>query len=83
MVHWTELGRIFGNANYYHWRFITRYVYEGLPVKGEKYSAHIEKTCPCCKKEEESTDQYMQCKENKERWEALPDVLLQVFEKNK
>eukprot|EP00957_Ditylum_brightwellii_P103263 7870531-Ditylum_brightwellii.AAC.1 len=83
MAHWSESGRIFGNVDYYHQIFITRYAYECLPVKGEKYLAHTDKTFPCCKKEKESTDHYMQCKENKERWEALLGALLQVFEKNK
>eukprot|EP00957_Ditylum_brightwellii_P182910 13932560-Ditylum_brightwellii.AAC.1 len=83
MVHWADSGKIFGSTGYYHQRFLTRYVYECLPVKGEKYLARIAKTCPCYKKEEESTDHYMQCKENKERWKALSGVLLQVFKKNK
>eukprot|EP00957_Ditylum_brightwellii_P182218 13882153-Ditylum_brightwellii.AAC.1 len=49
LIKWSESGQIFCNADFYHQQFITRYVYERLPVKGEFFwhaliqSAHAAK----------------------------------------
>eukprot|EP00957_Ditylum_brightwellii_P089465 6812850-Ditylum_brightwellii.AAC.1 len=35
LIQWFESGQIFCNTDFSHQQFITRYVYERLPVKGD------------------------------------------------
>eukprot|EP00957_Ditylum_brightwellii_P124814 9513887-Ditylum_brightwellii.AAC.1 len=48
-VQMDKSGRIYKNLTYNTNHFITRYTYNCLPLRGEKYSARSDKTCPCCK----------------------------------
>eukprot|EP00957_Ditylum_brightwellii_P093927 7153151-Ditylum_brightwellii.AAC.1 len=82
-ANWEESGGVFRSRDFYHRRFITQYTYKCLPVKREKYSARADKTCPCCKKENEYFSHFIHCTENKEAWLVLLDVLLGVYEETK
>ena len=46
LIQWSESGRVFRNADFYHRQFITRYVYKRLPVKKEKNLARSDKKVP-------------------------------------
>eukprot|EP00957_Ditylum_brightwellii_P124228 9469282-Ditylum_brightwellii.AAC.1 len=78
-IDWDETSRVFCGSDFYHRRFITRYTYERLPLRGEKHSARINKICPCYEADQESNTHFMECTENKEQWSGLVQNLQPIL----
>eukprot|EP00957_Ditylum_brightwellii_P201061 15323898-Ditylum_brightwellii.AAC.1 len=74
-VDWDALERLHHNNVFYKKKFITKYIYERLSVKGEAYSGRVSKICPCCNTSDETTQHFLTCSENVERWNALEEDL--------
>eukprot|EP00957_Ditylum_brightwellii_P065807 4991626-Ditylum_brightwellii.AAC.1 len=81
-IDWIASIRVFNIGNFYHKCFITRYMYECLPVKGEDHSAQADRTCLCCMKELETIHHFLHCQIKKETWSLLPDLFKPIFNDN-
>eukprot|EP00957_Ditylum_brightwellii_P018575 1396190-Ditylum_brightwellii.AAC.1 len=53
IIDWEAAGRLLNNKDYEPHRFVVRYINMRFPLRGEKYTASENNTCPCCRAEKE------------------------------
>ena len=78
-INWEPGGQIFQKMDKYAQRFVTRYVYQRLPLHGASHQQHPTKLCPICKQQEETEYHFQECKINKETWKDCLRSLRPIY----
>eukprot|EP00957_Ditylum_brightwellii_P142089 10825953-Ditylum_brightwellii.AAC.1 len=64
LVNWKPGGKIYNNLDRYSQCFMTRYVYQQLPVHGASHQRQDTIVCPICKNSTETFMHFIQCTHN-------------------
>ena len=82
-INWELGGQIYIQLDKYALRFVTRYIYQRLPLHGAAFQKHPTTLCPICKKNAETFEHFNTCIDNKETWKEMIPILTQIYNKHK
>jgi hypothetical protein len=80
-IHWEHNGLLYKSLDRNEQRFITRYIYQRLPLHGSSYSKYHTKACPICQHPNETFHHFLNCNKNKEKWSELTVLLTDSYNK--
>eukprot|EP00978_Attheya_sp_CCMP212_P028536 scaffold98748_cov59-Attheya_sp.AAC.1 len=81
-IDWYSHGSTLQAYDFYQLNFSIKFIHERLPLNGVKFHQSTTDQCPCCKKEKETFEHFIECPKNPDKYKNLQDGLIDVYQKH-
>jgi hypothetical protein len=82
-IDWYSHGSMLHPYDFYQLNFRIKFIHERLPLNGVKFHLSTTNQCPCCKKEKETFEHFIECLNNPDKYKILQNELTDVYQKHK
>eukprot|EP00978_Attheya_sp_CCMP212_P003429 scaffold7102_cov34-Attheya_sp.AAC.1 len=82
-IDWYSHGSTLQAYDFYQLNLSIKFIHERLPLNEVQFHQSTTDQCPCCKKEKETFEHFIECPNNLDKYKNLQDRLIDVYQKHK